>query len=166
MIRPGVIVVAIAVAAGAAGAAGERRQIVIGDAERAEFSQACEYYQTRSGPAQAAGPARRSATGEFVVFLAGACAAAEVSLDTGTGKQRARAAQLLSRIALLRETIGQMNADRWGRAAASGTGANGAAMPSPVTPSGEFLIAHRMGLMIAFDAWLDSGVDFSLAFYR
>ncbi len=159
MIRPGAIIVAIAVAAGsvgAAGAAGERRQIVVGDAERAAFSQTCEYYQTRSGQAQA-GPARRSATGEFVVFLAGACAAAEISLDTGTGRQRARAALLLSRIALLRETIGRMNADRWGRAAA---------MPSPVTPSGEFLIAHRMGLMIAFDAWLDSGVDFSLAFYR
>ncbi len=165
MIRPGVIVVAIAVAAGAAGAAGERRQIVVGDAERAVFSQACEYYQTRSGQAQA-GPVRRSATGEFVVFLAGACAAAAVSLDTGTGKQRARAALLLSRIAQLRETIGQMNADRWARAAASGTGATGAAMPSPVTPSGEFLIAHRMGLMIAYDAWLDSGVDFSLASSR
>ena len=40
---------------------------------------------------------------------------------------------------------------------------HGAAMPSPVTPSGEFLIAHRMGLMTAYQAWLDSGVDFSLA---
>ncbi len=165
MIRPGVIVVAIAVAAGSAGSAGERRQIVISDAERAVFSHTCEYYQTRSGQAQA-GSARRSATGEFVVFLAGTCAAAQVSLATGTGKQRARAALLLSRIAQLRKTIGQMNADRWARAAASGTGATGAAMPSPVTPSGEFLIAHRMGLMIAYDAWLDSGVDFSLAFYQ
>ena len=165
MIRPGVIVLAIAVAAGAAGAAGEQRQIVVGDAERAVFSQTCEYYQTRSGQAQA-GSARRSATGEFVVCLAGACAAAQVSLATGTGKQRARAALLLLRIALLRETIGQMNADRWGRAAASGIEANGVTLPSPVTPSGEFLIAHRMGLMIAYDAWLDSGVDLSLAFYQ
>ncbi len=165
MIRPGVIVLAIAVAAGAPGAAGEQRQIVVGDAERAVFSQTCEYYQTRSGQAQA-GSARRSATGEFVVFLAGTCAAAQVSLATGTAKQRARAALLLLRIALLRETIGQMNADRWGRAAAGGIEANGVTLPSPVTPSGEFLIAHRMGLMIAYDAWLDSGVDFSLAFYR
>ncbi len=165
MIRPGVIVVAIAVAAGAAGEAGERRQIVIGNAERAVFSQTCEYYQTRSGRAQA-GPARPSATGEFVVFLASICAAAEVSLETGTSEQRGRAALLLLRIALGRGTIGQMNADRWGRAAASGTEANGATLPSPVTPSGEFLIAHRMGLMIAYDAWLDSGVDFSLAFYQ
>ena len=166
MIRPVLIVVAIAVAVGAlgaVGAVGERRRIIIGDAERAVFSETCEHYQTR------AGSARRSATGKFVVFLAGACAAAEISLDSGTGKQRARAALLLSRISLLRETIAQMNADRWARTAASGTavaGVTGIAMPYPVTPSGEFLIAHRMGLMIAFDAWLDTGVDFSLAFYR
>ena len=165
MIRPGVIVVAIAVAAGAAGVAGERHQIVVDDAERAVFLQTCDYYQTRNGQAQA-GPARRSATGEFVVFLADICAAAQASLDTGTGKQRARAAVLLSRIARLRETIGQMNSDRWARAAGAGAGVNGVAMPSPVTPSGAFLIAHRLGLMTAFDAWLDSGVDFSLAFYR
>ncbi len=165
MIRPGVIVVAIAVAAGAAGEAGERRQIVIGSAERAEFSQSCEYYQTRSGQTQA-GPARPSATGEFVVFLSSICAAAEISLATGTNEQRGLAALLLLRIAQLRETIGQMNAERWARAAAGGAGVYGIGIPSPVTPSGEFLIAHRMGLMIAYDAWLDSGVDFSLAFYQ
>jgi hypothetical protein len=151
------IVVAIVVAAGAAGAAGGLRHTGVGDAEYAVFSETCDYYQTR------ARSARQSATGKFAVFLAGICAAAEVSLDAGTRKQQARSALLLSRIALLRETIGQMNADRWERAAGAGAGA---AMPSPVTPSGEFLIAHRMGLMIVYDAWLDSGVDFSLAFYR
>ena len=155
MIRPGVIVVVIAVAVGAFGAVGERRQIAVRDAERAVFADTCEHYQAR------AGPARHGAAGDFVVFLAGTCGAAEISLDTGTRKQRARAALLLSRIALLRETVGLMNAGRWERAA----GADRAAMPSPVTPSGEFLIAHRMGLMAAYDAWLDSGVDFSLASY-
>ena len=160
MIRPGVIVVVIAVMVGAVGAVGERRQIAVRDAERAVFSDTCEHYQGR------AGPARRGPAGDFVVFLAGTCGAAEISLDTGTRKQRARAALLPSRIALLRATIGQMNADRWGRAVAIGTGAAGVALPSPVTPSGEFLIAHRMGLMIAYDAWLDSGVDFSLASHR
>ena len=141
---------AIAVAAGAAGAAGGLHQTVVGDAERAMSSESCEYYQTR------AGSARHSATGKFAVFLAGICAAAEVALDSGTRKQQGRSALLLSRITLLRETVGLMNAERWARA-------TGAAMPSPVTPSGEFLIAHRMGLMNAYDAWLDSGVDFSLA---
>ncbi len=160
MIRPGVIVVVIAVAVGTFGAVGQRRQIIVRDVERAVFSDTCEHYQARTGPAW------RGLAGDFVVFLAGTCGAAEISLDTGTGKQRARAALLLSRIALLRATISQMNADRWGRASANGTGAAGAALPSPVTPSGEFLIAHRMGLMIAYDAWLDSGVDFSLASHR
>ena len=166
MIRPGVIVVAIAIAAGVAGAIGERRQFLVPDAERAVFSETCEYYRTRAGTG--AGLARRAAAGDFVVFLAGTCGAAEVSLDTGTRRQRARSALLLSRIALLRETVGQINAERAVRADARANASGGAGLPAlfPVTPSGEFLIAHRMGLMIAFDAWLDSGVDFSLAYYR
>ena len=101
---------------------------------------------------------------------AGTCGAAEVSLDSGTPKQRARAALLLSRIALLRKTVAMMNAERAARTVmrATGTGAVEAGLPAQfrVTASGEFLIAHRMGLMIAYDAWLDSGVDFSLASYQ
>jgi len=159
MIRPVVIIVAIAVAVGAVEVIGERHQIVARDAERAVFSEACEHYRGR------AGPARRGAAGDFVVFLASTCGAAEISLETGTRKQRARAALLLSRIALLRETVGLMNAERDARAAAR-SGGSGVISLSRVTPSGEFLIAHRMGLMIAYDAWLDSGVDSSLASYR
>ena len=155
MIRPVTIIVAIAVAIGALETIGERRMVAATEAERAVFSDACEHYRVRAGT----GSAPRGGPGDFVVFLAGTCAAAEVSLDSGTRKQRKRAALLLSRIALLRETVGLMNAGRWERTA----GADRAAMPSPVTPSGEFLIAHRMGLMAAYDAWLDSGVDFSLA---
>ncbi|MFQ5566267.1 MAG: hypothetical protein ACE5EU_07890 [Paracoccaceae bacterium] len=148
---------AIAVAAAAAGAAAGLRQAGVSDAERAMFSETCEYYRTR------AGPARQSAPGEFVVFLADICAGAQITLDTGTREQRSRAALLLSRIVLLRETVGLMNAERWARVPAN---SGGVVMPSPVTPSGEFLIAHRMGLMRAYDAWLDSGVDFSLASER
>ena len=175
MIRPGLILVAIAIAVGAAGvvgAAGDLHRILIRNAERATFSDACEHYQAR------AGSARRVRPGEFVVFLADICAAAQVSLEGGTQEQQARAALLLSRIVLLRDTIDQMNDGRDARAAArlrapnvNGAEMNGATvnrvtMVSRVTPSGEFLIAHRMGLMIAFDAWLDTGVDFSLAFYQ
>jgi len=163
------VVVVIAMAAGAVGAAGGLRQIVVTNAERAVFSESCEYYQTRVRSAPGESP-RRATTGEFVAFLASACAAAEISLDTGTPEQQARAALLLSRIALLSDTIGRMNAERGARAAARlngvGAGETGAATISRVTLSGEFLIAHRMGIMIAFDAWLDSGVDFSLASYR
>jgi hypothetical protein len=167
MIRPVVIVVALAVVASALEVAGERRQIVASSAERAIYAQTCEHYRSRAGTE----PARRAGAGDFVVFLAGTCGAAEISLDTGTRKQRARSVLLLSRIALLRETVGRMNAERAARAVAraQAVDASGAAGPptmSPVTPTGEFLIAHRMGLMIAFDAWLDTGVDFSLAFSR
>ena len=167
MIRPGVIVVAIAVVAGVVGvveAVGERYQTVARAAERAAFSETCEHYRARVR----AGPARRAMTGDFVVFLAGTCGAAEVSLETGTRNQKARAALLLSRIVLLRETVGRMNAERAARAAARANPSGGAGLPTlyRVTPSGEFLIAHRMGLMIAYDAWLDTGVDFSLASYR
>ena len=108
---------------------------------------------------------RETAAGGFAVFLSGTCAAAEITLDAGSRMQRGRSALLLSRIVLLRETVGLMNAERWARAPA-GAGASGVVMPSPVTPSGEFLIGHRMGLMTAYQAWLDSGVDFSLASHR
>jgi len=158
MIRPVLIVLGFALMLGATG---DLRQIFIRDAERSAFSDACKYYQARSGPR------RRAGSGEFVVFLADACVAAKVSLADGTPEQQARAALLLSRIAMLHETIDQINSERDRRAVAeaNASGRNGAILLSRVTPTGEFLIAHRMGLMIAFDAWLDSGAEFSLASY-
>lgn len=142
-------------------AAGDLRRILALDGHRTEYSDACDYYQTRSGQVQRDGP------GEFTAFLATACIAAERSMESGTPEQRIRAELFLSRIALLRQTIDRMNADRDARAMAlldEGSPYT-AVMLYRVTPSGEFLIAHRMGLMIAFDAWLDSGADFSLASY-
>jgi len=133
MIRPVTIVVALAVLAGALVVAGEKSQFAVRSAERAIYAQTCEHYRSRARTE----PSRHTAAGDFVVFLASTCGAAEASLDTGTLKQRARSALLLSRIVLLRETIRRMNAER--------------------------VVAR---LMIAFDAWLDSGVDFSLAFSR
>jgi hypothetical protein len=152
------MVVAIALVLGAAG---DLRQFFVRDVERANFSEACKYYHARSGSVRRPGP------GEFVAFLADACTAAEASLDAGTPKQQGRAALFLSRIALLRQTVKEMNAERDLRAVEMGnaTGRNPALFVTRITPSGEFLIAHRMGLMIAFDAWLDSGAEFSLASY-
>lgn len=145
------------------------------DSERVEFTEACNYYEMRAKSARASRP------GEFVVLLADACRKARVSLDSGTRRQRSRSAHLLSQIALLRHTIDQMNADRaisaitlgptgLSTSVASGT-ANGVgrsriSMVNPVSPTGEFLIAHRMGLMLAYEAWLDSGVSFSLGSLR
>jgi hypothetical protein len=158
MIRPMMIFVAVAVVLGAIG---DFRQIVAREAERTNFSEACQYYEAR------AGSIRRSGPGEFVGFLADVCMAAEVSLDIGTPEQQGRADLFLSRIALLRQTVKEMNAERDVRAVEIGkaTGRNPAFFLTRITPSGEFLIAHRMGLMLAFDAWLDSGAEFSLASY-
>ncbi len=158
MIRPMMIVVTIAMVLGAAG---DLRQIFAREVERASFTEACEYYDAR------AGSVRRPGSGEFVAFLSDACKAAEVSLDIGTPKQQDRAVLFLSRIALLRRTVREMNAERDVRAVEKGnaTGRNPAFFVTRITPSGEFLIAHRMGLMLAFDAWLDSGAEFSLASY-
>ena len=120
-----------------------------------DIADACRYWETRARPARATAP------GEFVVFLAHACAAAKVSLDTGRAEQRRRAVRLLEHIAGLRKTVAAINADRLRRAAANPL----SGPPVPVSPAGEFLIAHRMGLLDAFEAWLDSGADFSLASY-
>jgi len=150
MNRPASVLLTIALAFGVpSGPGGPFAQ----DAERAGFTAACDYYRARSGPEGASGPE------EFAGFLAEACAAALSTLDTGTPHQRGHSGLLLSRIALLRETVAEMNADR----AAARDGAD-KGRPA-VTPSGEFLIAHRMGLLVVYDAWLDTGVHFSLASY-
>ncbi len=132
------------------------REPLIGEAERAEIAEACNYYGLRAEGA-------RERSGEFVVFLSNACDAAEDLLDAGSAKQRARSALLLARIALLHQTVAGMNADRANALAAKPY------MPTtgyvPVSPSGEFLIAHRLGVLLAFDAWLDTGAQFSVASY-
>jgi len=163
MFRPVMMLAIIATVVGVVAASGELRQLAIDDTERVSFSNACGYYQARTGSAGVTSE-QRDGPGGFVIFLAYACAAAEASMDAGTRMQRARAVLLLSRIALLRQTVNRMNTDRATRAAAQVSG-TGFTSLSRVTPSGEFLIAHRMGLMVAFDAWLASGAEFSLASY-
>ena len=169
MIRRAILFGAIALVVGVTG---DLRLLYTHASERTAFSDTCRYYQAR------AKSARRVKPGEFVVFLADTCVAAEFSLNNGTRSQRNRSALLLSRIMLLHETIDQMNAERTISAAAqiaatlntnvaSGNSVNIAApirysMVNPVSPTGEFLIAHRLGVMIAHNAWLDSGVSFSL----
>jgi len=153
MIRPASVLLAIALAIGLPGGAGVQ---VHADNVRARYDGACAYYRARSGPVHS------HKSGEFLrfeVFLANACEAALTSLDAGTQNQRTHAELLLSRIVLLRTTIEQMNADR--------TASDDYRIKDrpAVTPTGEFLIAHRMGLLIIYDAWLDTGVKVSLASY-
>ena len=163
MFRPVIMLAIIATVVGVVAASGELRQLAINDAERVSFSSTCGYYRARAGVAGVR-LEQPNGSGGFVVFLADVCVAAEASMDGGTRMQRARAVLLLSRIALLRQTINQMNTGRATRAASQVSG-TGFTSLSRVTPSGEFLIAHRMGVMVAFDAWLESGAEFSLAAY-
>lgn len=152
MIRPLVSLVAGALAFAAAA---DLHETPFNDEERAAMAEACAYYDMRARAARMTEPS------EFVVFLADACAAAEQTLADGTPEQRGRSALLLARIALLRRTVAAMNAER----ATDSAGRNRAGQYVPVSPSGEFLIAHRLGVLVAFDAWLDTGVQFSVASY-
>lgn len=123
------------------------REPPVSEAERAAFAEACGHYEARAE----ALPAGRS--GEFAGFLAEACGVAETLLETGAPEQRWRSALLLWRVTELRRTVAEMNADRARQGAL------------PVGPSGEFLIAHRLGVLLAFDAWVETGARIPVASY-
>jgi hypothetical protein len=142
MIRP---VAFAALVAALLGASGVWHPALMSDTERDRVNDACRQYHLRS---EHAGNGQES---EFESALASACDAAGPSLDGGSLARRHAAAQLLLRIARLHETVAGMNADR----ALSGA--------APVTATGEFLIAHRLGVVSALEVWLDTGPGFSLA---
>jgi len=146
--------VSLAVGTLAFAAVADLREPPVSETERAAFLEACGYYEKRAAASSGAG------AGEFVSFLAEACVAAERLLETGTPEQRSRSALLLSRVAELRRTVVRMNADR---AAGSLRGTRQGYVP--VSPSGEFLIAHRLGVLLAFDAWVETGARISVASY-
>ncbi len=133
-----------AVLAAALWVAGARHHALVNEADRARFSTACGEYHTTTGE-MAEGAAA------FGAQLAAACDAAWAQLDTGQRPRRIAAARLLARIARLQETVSAMNADRSARGGA------------PVTGTGEFLIAHRLGVVNAVEQWLDTGAGISLA---
>jgi len=141
------------------GAMDEMRRPVLAPEDQAAVEAACSHYRQRAAPQDA-----ERAVG-FTGFLAQTCFSAWESIETAETTEREAARQLLSRIVLLHQTVEQMNADR-ARAAVRKTGYERALAAQPVTPTGEFLIAHNMGLMRAFDVWLDTGAEFSLASYR
>jgi hypothetical protein len=120
---------------------------------------ACHYYKLRSSPEPRPEPVN------FATFLYETCNAANRSLERGLSVEHEAAGRLLDRIAELHWTVGQMNAAR-DEAVAGLTGVTRMLRLTRVTPTGEFLIAHRMGLFQDFETWLDTGADFSLAWYR
>lgn len=108
---------------------------------------------------------------EFVVLVSEMCQAAERSMTHPSPAQRVAAEALLNRVLELRNTIIAMNMRRvygdqtspWAKPLTR----DGRLMPvGRVSPAGEFLIAHRMGVMTVYDAWLDTGGRVSLAFVR
>jgi hypothetical protein len=117
---------------------------------------ACTYYRERAGSGLAEDPVR------FEAILSDSCAVAIRSLRGAPQDERTAAAFYLTRVAQLHRVIQEMNAQRGALDPTPGATQG----PGPVTPTGEFLIAHRLGVMRAFEAWLDTGADFSLASYR
>jgi hypothetical protein len=105
-------------------------------------------------------------------LLADSCDAAVhvIQLQTAGGSQQAAAAQTyLERLTQFRRLIVTMNIERlYGpnpgpRQQPSKRSAQQQVGLGKVTSSGEFLIAHRMGVFQALDAWRDETPSFSLA---
>lgn len=110
----------------------------------------------------------RAETVDFIVLLAEACGAARRSMASGDHGDRALAEAFLNRLVLFRDTVIAINMERL-----FGRGAGPFDKPlisggrqtvfAGVSETGEFLIAHRMGLLDAFDRWRETAPDFTLA---
>ena len=104
----------------------------------------------------------------FLVQMAEGCRAARRSLAEGDRVERRAAIAFLDRLLEFRDTIISINMDRvYGRDAgplAQPKLARGRTLSLPeVSQSGEFLIAHRMGLLAAFEDWRARAGDMALA---
>lgn len=131
--------------------------------QRNSFAKSCNHYENRARFLPRAQPV------DFVVLLAEACSAARISLD-GTSTERMAAADFLSRLVALNTEITAINVAR-----VFGPEAEPASKPmrrggllrpiGNVSATGEFLIAHRMGLLSAFDRWRETSPDFPLALH-
>jgi hypothetical protein len=133
------------------------REAVVAGTIPTAAKDACAYYKQRAGSGAAHTPVRLEA------MLSDSCVVAMRSLRGYSEEERVAAAVYLTRIAELHQVVAEMNARRGTAGPAPGIGAE---VPGQVTPTGEFLIAHRIGVIRAFEAWLDTGADFSLASYR
>lgn len=134
-----------------------------GASERVQYEKACNHYVNRAKFKPRGAPVSFVAT--FVVTLADSCLPALKSLGSMLGAERAAAADYLSQLVTLRDTVIDMNMerafgntyDRWTRMT-SQRGRRDGPLPQ-VSATGEYLIAHRMGLLQAYRAWLDTGPE-------
>lgn len=118
--------------------------------EASVVAKTCHYYENRAR-------FRERGAGDFLVFLSNACEVARSAMRAGSEAAPA-AAEFLTRLVAFRETIMAMNRERvFGRTSdprAKPLQATGEFVPiGQVSETGEFLIAHRMGLLRAFDLW-------------
>ena len=135
-----------------------------------DWRSGCNHYQNRARFLSREGEI------EFVVLLADACTAAELSLNSTNEHERWAAEWFLGKVVELRDTIVDMNMRRvYGDTKNPWAKPKGADGKDQITRTiqiarvgkwGEYLIAHRMGLFSAYDVWLDSGTGFSIAFKR
>lgn len=128
---------------------------------RADLGAVCNHYVNRARFLP------RSRDQEFVVTMADACMDAQASLD-GQYSERLAAVGFLTRLKSFRDLVIDMNMTRvfgrdygpytrikYGNKARSET-------VRKVSPSGEYLIAYRMGLLKAYRTWLDTSPQFAL----
>lgn len=116
---------------------------------------ACNHYENRARFRP------RHGDRDFVTRLADSCPAALAAANGSDPGQREAAKRLLAGIAELHRIIVAMTVDRSlaarlpGNDFASGPGGSLVTLPR-VTETGEFLIAHRIGVVSALDAWTEN----------
>lgn len=127
------------------------------------YAKACSHYANRARFKD------RSDNPEFVVVLADSCIAALKSLNSDRPVEKAAAESFLSGLVELRDTVIAMNMERlFGKSYDRSTRIQGPKYQrsepiAHVSATGEYLIAHRMGLIAARNAWLDTAPDFAFA---
>lgn len=127
------------------------------------YANACNHYVNRAFFKP------RDGQPEFVVTLADGCLAAQTSLGANAPHERVAAAAFLSRLVELRDTIIDMNMERvfgkdYNKYTRIPSNKDERSEPVPrVSMYGEYLIAHQMGLIAAYNAWLDTGPKIAMA---
>lgn len=115
---------------------------------------ACNHYENRARFRPRHGEA------DFVTTLAEACRSALTAMDGTDPRQRAAAERLLAGVVELHRIIVSMTVERKLATHVAGTdaafGPSGSLVTLPrVTDTGEFLIAHRIGVVNALDGWTE-----------
>jgi len=128
---------------------------------RADLGAVCKHYVNRARFLP------RNRNQEFVVTMADACVDAQASLD-GSPSERLAAVRFLLQLKTFRDLVIDMNMTRvFGQDYTPFTrmkyGAKARSEPvRKVSPSGEYLIAYRMGLLKTYRTWLDTSPRIAL----